>query len=166
MEVKIKMPDELKNWLVDDWDLITRKKYLVEIPARTSVQQILDDYVDSKKASKAKESQVLEVTSGLREYFDAMVGCQLLYKFEKPQYSKIVKESPEDATMSSVYGAIHLLRLFVRLGQMLVYSDLDEKDVNVLLTHVHDFLRFLARSTYFSKDLYIPATPEYVRKAM
>lgn len=166
MEIRIKLPDELKNWLVDDWDLITRQKKLIEIPVRTTVQQILDDYVKSKKGSKTKESQVIEVTAGIREYFDTMIGCQLLYKFEKPQYNKIVRESPEDAGMSSVYGAIHLVRLFVRLGQMLVYSDLDEKDIAVLLTHIHDFLKYLARSNLFSVNDYHVAPPEYLRKTM
>lgn len=166
MEIRIKLPDDLKNWLVDDWDLITRQKKLVEIPAKMTVQQILDDYVKSKKGSKVKESQVVEVAAGIREYFDTMLNCQLLYKFEKPQNLKVIKESPEDTPMSSIYGCIHLVRLFVRLGQMLVYSDLDEKDITVLLSHIHDFLKYMARSNLFSVNDYHIAPPEYLRKTM
>uniref|UniRef100_A0A2K6T7A5 Chromo domain-containing protein n=1 Tax=Saimiri boliviensis boliviensis TaxID=39432 RepID=A0A2K6T7A5_SAIBB len=87
VEVKVKIPEELKPWLVDDWDLITRQK-----------------------------------------------------QFERPQYAEILADHP-DAPMSQVYGAPHLLRLFVRIGAMLAYTPLDEKSLALLLNYLHDFLK-------------------------
>lgn len=105
------------------------------------------------------------MTTSLIEYFDVMLGCQLLYKFERPQYAEILEQYP-DKPMSSIYGAFHLLRLFVRLGSMLGFTSLDEKSVQLLMVHLQDFLKYLVKnsSTLFSIQQFVNVTSEYHRK--
>uniref|UniRef100_U5EJY5 Mortality factor 4-like protein 1 n=1 Tax=Corethrella appendiculata TaxID=1370023 RepID=U5EJY5_9DIPT len=170
VEIKIKIPDELKPWLVDDWDAINRQHKLLELPAKTTAQEIVDNYVQYKKSSKVttttKENAVADIAAGIIEYFDVMLGSQLLYKFERPQYSEILHAHP-DESMSKIYGGFHLLRLFVKLGSMLSFTALDEKSVQTLVAHLQDFLKYLVKnmSTLFNMQQYVNTSPEYHRKA-
>ncbi|XP_037971939.2 mortality factor 4-like protein 1 [Plutella xylostella] len=169
VEVKIKIPEELKVWLVDDWDVITRQQKLALLPAKLTVEQIVDNYLAFKKSSKAhtpaKDSVLVDITEGIKEYFNATLGSQLLYKFERPQYSEILSEYP-DTPMAKIYGSVHLLRLFAKMGPMLAYTALDEKSLQHVLTHIQDFLKYMVtnRSTLFNLQDYGNATPEYHRK--
>jgi len=169
IEVKIKIPDDLKPVLVDDWDLITRQKMLVSLPCKMTVDDIIEDYIKNKttKNSLANKDAMIETMSGCKDYFNVMLGTQLLYKFERPQYGEIKTEHP-DKPMSSIYGPIHFLRLFVRLGAMLAYTSLDERTVHILLNHIHDFLKYLSKNgpTYFKIQHYEIAPPDYHRKAI
>lgn len=91
IEVKVKLPEELKPWLVDDWDLVTRQNQLVTLPCKHTVDGILDDYLRLKltKPNHPNKDTIIEVNNGIREYFNVMLGTQLLYKFERPQYGQV-----------------------------------------------------------------------------
>ncbi|MBZ3876237.1 Mortality factor 4-like protein 1 [Sciurus carolinensis] len=91
------------------------------------------------------EETQIEVVAGIKEYLNVMLGTQLLYKFERPEYAEILAEHP-DAPMYQGYGAPHLRRLFVQIGAMLAYTTLDEKNLSLLLNYLHGFLKHLAKT--------------------
>ncbi|XP_022695949.1 mortality factor 4-like protein 1 isoform X1 [Varroa jacobsoni] len=171
VEIRIKIPDDLKNRLADDWDLVCRQRKLVKLPCEYTVDKILQEYLTQKISVKgttsSKESAITELTGGIRDYFNSMLGKHLLYKFERPQYAQVLEEHGLDAKMSEIYGAVHLLRMFSLLGRFLAYTALDEKAVQLLLSHLHDFLRYICRNAqYCNMCEYAVALPDYHRRAM
>ncbi|XP_072770962.1 mortality factor 4-like protein 1 [Nerophis lumbriciformis] len=171
VEVKVKIPEELKHLLVDDWDLITWQKQLFHLPAKKNIEGVLEDYANYKKSKGNSDNKyeytINQVMAGVPEYFNVMIGTQLLYKLERPQYAEMQDEHP-DRMMSQVYGAPHLLHLFVRIGATLAYTPLDDKSLALLLGYLQDFLKYLVKnlSTLFNAGGYDVATAEYHRKAV
>ncbi|PWN96758.1 MRG-domain-containing protein [Tilletiopsis washingtonensis] len=168
-EIKIALPDALKLQLVDDWENVTKKNLLVPLPRTPSVRTILSDYrafyLARKDRSSRSPSVLDEVLLGLTLYFDRSLGANLLYRFERAQYLELQKEHAAkkeerrgagrkrgdgDAEAgewkaSDVYGAEHLLRLFVNLPGIIAHTTMDAPSVALLKEHLGDFLAYVAK---------------------
>ena len=163
LEIKIRIPEELKSYIVDDWVQVCNKKRLVVLPAKITADGLLTEYTRVKTANKAekmknnKEKAILEVTAGIREYFNVMLSSQLLYKHERQQYEQTIKADPVMVPCKT-YGVVHLLRLFTKLGEILIYTPLGEKSINILLFYINDILIYIKKnaSLLFSLSDYSP----------
>uniref|UniRef100_A0A915I2X4 Chromo domain-containing protein n=1 Tax=Romanomermis culicivorax TaxID=13658 RepID=A0A915I2X4_ROMCU len=168
-EVCVKIPDDLRPLLIDDWDLVVQQMKLARLPAKPTVAQIFKEYVREKQSlrniSTSKLSQIVSSAEGLCAYFDVMLPVQLLYKFERPQYADLYAKDP-DFIPSENYGYVHLLRLFVRFGHMLTCTALDDKSISTVLLGVSEFLKYMKKikPQHLATDYETP-TPDYIRLA-
>ncbi|XP_053208670.1 mortality factor 4-like protein 1 [Panonychus citri] len=159
-EVRIFIPEELKKVLKEDWETINKNNKLVLIPAQKSVDDILEEYVNFKKKeltlTPPKISVFFEITNGIREYFNIILGTLLLYKPEREQFDQVRKDGEDEILPSSIYGFVHLIRLFTKFGNLFAHSHSDEKTIQVLIPQFDDFLSYCAKNVtnYYSKDEY------------
>ncbi|KAL3634220.1 hypothetical protein CASFOL_021274 [Castilleja foliolosa] len=164
--VYIQIPANLKKQLVDDHECITHlgqvnyvccKKNgfdaeLVKLPRSPSVFDILNKYFEyrTKKDGMINET-VAEIVEGLRCYFNKALPAMLLYKEERQQYEQVISDN---ITPSGVYGAEHLLRLFVKLPEMLSCMPIEKETLAEVQLRLQDFLRFLKsnQSSFFQSN--------------
>ncbi|CAH8825418.1 unnamed protein product [Trichobilharzia szidati] len=194
--LSMSLPPSLKSWLIDDWDLITRQARLYELPASQPICNVLSDFLEASEAEIAKSESTCEAkedctssepensqlnttklainpgvrrefVAGIQHFFNLTIGSHLLYKFERLQYAELLKHHT-DKRMSDIYGSIHLLRLFVKLRDMVSCVRVDAHSLPMLEASVAEFLQFLKQneSRYFRIEDYSVATAEYQRRAM
>ncbi|KAK4346628.1 hypothetical protein RND71_032967 [Anisodus tanguticus] len=147
--VKIQIPATLKKQLVDDWEFITQQNKLVKLPRSPTVDDILTKYLEYRsKKDGMMTDPVGEILNGIRCYFDKALPVILLYKKERQQYHEAV---PEKVSPSSVYGAEHLLRLFVKLPELIAYVKIEEETLIRLQQKLLNFIKFLQKNqgTFF-----------------
>ncbi|SPT15772.1 unnamed protein product [Triticum aestivum] len=150
-------PVTLKKQLVDDWEFVTQLGKLVKLPRSPTVDGILTKYLEYrvKKDNKISDS-CAEVTKGLRCYFDKALPAMLLYKKEQKQYKEEIKG---DVSPSTVYGAEHLLRLFVKLPELLSSVNMEEDALNKLQQKLLDILKRTKSISSFLRTTAIPKAP-------
>ncbi|PKA50633.1 hypothetical protein AXF42_Ash017972 [Apostasia shenzhenica] len=147
--IMLQFPPSLKKQLVDDWEFVTQLGKLVKLPRSPCVDDILKKYLEyrTKKDGMIVES-VAEILKGIRCYFDKALPLLLLYKKERQQYQETVHDN---ASPSAIYGAEHLLRLFVKLPELLSYVNMEEDAFGKLQQRLLDILKFLQKNqnTFF-----------------
>ena len=174
--------------MVNDWDLVVHQKMLFKLPAKVTVNNILEQYLDHLKRQQdmeaLKRGVAQEVIRGVGEYFNVSLGSQLLYNVEKLQYKEDY-ESMGSVQPADVYGSSHLLRLMVKIGGYISFSNFSEQSSKVkknedfinmhtimcilfqmIEDQIDDFLSYLDmnRSMFFSSKNYSSATTEYLNR--
>lgn len=132
-QVLIRVNDELKVKLVEDWACVTQKKMLVKLPRTPTVASVLQDYAEqasqkgwcsapiaTQLVSLCRDLRVVVCNSSsqlqierLKVYFRLDLPRKLLYPQERKQYKELAASS--DLDVCDVYGPEHLLRMFTTL---------------------------------------------------
>eukprot|EP00035_Acanthoeca_spectabilis_P000069 m.70668 g.70668 ORF g.70668 m.70668 type:complete len:504 (+) comp10027_c0_seq1:135-1646(+) len=145
-EVLIRVNDELKVKLVEDWACVTQKKMLVKLPRTPTVASVLQDYAEqaSQKGwcSAPIATQLIE---RLKVYFRLDLPRKLLYPQERKQYKELAASS--DLDVCDVYGPEHLLRMFTTLPAALAQTSLGRRHMEVNVKCLQDVLKFLSTNS-------------------
>ncbi|CEP12563.1 hypothetical protein [Parasitella parasitica] len=151
-DFKLTIPDSLKGLLVDDWEHVTKNRQIHELPRETTVDKILNDF----KESRSDKGEVLdEYIRGIRLYFNKTLHTQLLYRSEHDQYDQLFDgNSDQQQKPSSIYGAEHLLRLFVEMPSLVVETNMDADTLLDIREKLEATLRFIQdhERDYFGTD--------------
>lgn len=141
----IEIPRILKKQLVDDCEFVTRLGKLVKLPRTPNVNDILKKFFSFREKKDNKLSnEIQQVLSGLRSYFDKALPVMLLYKSERKQYEELCAE--HNRPPSIVYGAEHLLRLFVKLPEIFRDVKIEKEPQKKIQCETLGLLKFLQKN--------------------
>ena len=163
-EINLQIPDSLKSILVDDWENVTKNGELVTLPSSTPANSVLEDYrqeeIPKRRPTSADFDILEEFISGLQSYFQMTLGRILLYTHERPQYNEIRKLWENAAPGSEmdgkgpgdVYGAEHLIRLMVKMPELVAQTNMDKQSVSRMREELARLTMWLGRNSgkYFS----------------
>lgn len=161
-KVLFEIPAALRRHLCFDWVYISKQNKLVSLPRDYNVQRILTEWLENRRGGEDQSSR--EFADSLLEYFDAMLPTVLLYSFEREQLRHAL-DKPDNGveTPSSIYGAEHLLRLFVKLPHMLEQSSVDPALMRAIAEKANELLRYIQKnSRAMILSEYEPASSEYL----
>ncbi|CAJ0600544.1 unnamed protein product [Cylicocyclus nassatus] len=111
LEQLANLPRLIKNILVNEHDAVVNQGKLAILPAKITVHDIVEKYVEfteSRYGNKAVEIEhdsgityladddlLIRTARAMRDYFDILLPYQLLYKFERLQFNTLAKKEQE-----------------------------------------------------------------------
>ncbi|SAM06424.1 hypothetical protein [Absidia glauca] len=137
---QLEMPKSLKDLLIEDWENITKDGQLVALPSKVTVTDILDRYMQEYEKLNGNDEMLEQTIQGLKLYFNHSLGTMLLYRSERNQYQELLSYGKE---WVDLYGAEHLLRLFVELPVMIHQTNVDIETTEIMKSTFMDILIFL-----------------------
>jgi mortality factor 4-like protein 1 len=93
-----------------------------------------------------REQEWRDMTDGIAMLFDESLESRLLYREELPQLHTIYSiQEYRVLPFSELYGCEHLLRLFIRLPEMLA-GNVPDDEGRVIMAKLNDFIRFIHKN--------------------
>lgn len=106
-------------------------------------------------------------SAALKLYFDRSCAAFLLFRFERLQLQQYLDHRPrtDSRALCQVYGAEHMLRLFVKLPLLLSHANLSSADATALARRLQQVVDWLDanRERYFTSD-YVRASIPYMER--
>lgn len=165
-EVMLPFSPKLKCVMVDDWEMITKDRKLVNLETTTPVAKILQEYYEWKAPQQTEDLSATtnEALGGLKVLFDQTFGLDILYKFERLQYSEVLR-TRKNVEPSSVYGIEHLLRLLITLPGRVAHTAMDAISINVMMGQMLELLEYFDENMATLGSSYMNVSSQYDRVA-
>ncbi|KAF0381911.1 MRG-domain-containing protein [Gigaspora margarita] len=180
-KISVDITDEGMLRLVDEWQWNTKNQLLIHpMPRPKTVNDILEEFFDFKmeqlkeqsktsigrnrgRITKSQELAARDVTNGIKQYFNEALPIYLLYRFERQQYVEMTEKYPRKE-MSSIYGAEHLMRLVVKIPDLVHAVQMKEQKAESLEQIFNELAGFLENNCkeYFAKQFEFASAP-YIR---
>lgn len=171
LDIMMTLRPGIKRYLVDDWELLTKDHKLVDLDSAVPVSVILSEYYQFRRntiGAGDNENDAVRVSKeavdGLEVYFDHMLRFALLYRFERLQYSRLLKENPRFIP-SQKYGLEHLLRLLVNMPGQVAQTTMNAVAVHTILGETKLLMEYLDDNLSRFSSRYMNASPAYDRLA-
>ena len=124
----------------------------VDHPIKSNIsERVQDSYVSTQGTSNefrddGREQEWRDMADGIAMLFDESLESRLLYREELPQLRTICSMTElRVVPYSELYGCEHLLRLFIRLPEMLA-DNVPDDEGRQIMAKVNDFIRFLHKN--------------------